>query len=44
MVGEHDTRLWRVIHHYVDEARANTDAAGVTKLATSIPSFLLPAV
>ena len=18
MVGEHDTRLWRVIHHYVD--------------------------
>jgi transposase len=33
MVGEHDTRLWRVIHHYVDEARANTDAAGVTKLA-----------
>jgi transposase len=21
-VGEHDTRLWRVIHHYVEEARA----------------------
>jgi transposase len=33
MVGEHDTRLWRVIHHYVDQARANTDASGVTKVA-----------
>jgi hypothetical protein len=22
MVGEHDTRLWRVLHHYVDQARA----------------------
>ena len=22
LVGEHDTRLWRVIHHYVDQARA----------------------
>ena len=33
MVGEHDTRLWRVVHHYVDQARQNTDAAGVTDLA-----------
>jgi len=33
MVGEHDTRLWRVIHHYVDEARAGSNAAGVTQLA-----------
>ena len=33
MVGEHDTRLWRVVHHYVDQARENTDAAGVTDLA-----------
>ena len=33
MVGEHDTRLWRVVHHYVDQARENTDAAGVTELA-----------
>jgi len=33
MVGEHDTRLWRVVHHYVDQARAKTDAAGVTQLA-----------
>jgi len=33
MVGEHDTRLWRVLHHYVDEGRANMRAAGLTRLA-----------
>jgi transposase len=33
LVGEHDTRLWRVIHHYVAEARARTDASGVTRVA-----------
>ena len=33
MVGEHDTRLWRVIHHYVDKARAASDASGVIRLA-----------
>jgi transposase len=33
MVGEHDTRLWRVVHHYVDQARARTDAADVTQVA-----------
>jgi transposase len=33
MVGEHDTRLWRVVHHNVDQARARTDASGVTQLA-----------
>jgi transposase len=32
-VGEHDTRLWRVIHHYVDEARAQDDHSGVTRAA-----------
>lgn len=25
MVGAHDTRLWRCIHHYVDKARALED-------------------
>ncbi len=25
--------LWRVVHHYVDEALARTDASGVTRLA-----------
>lgn len=33
MVGEHDTRLWRVVHHYVEQARASTDASDVTRLA-----------
>ena len=33
IVGEHDTRLWRVIHHYVDQARACMDAAEVTDIA-----------
>jgi transposase len=33
IVGEHDTKLWRVIHHYVDQARARADAAGVTRVA-----------
>jgi transposase len=25
LVGEHDTRLWRIIHHYVDEAHDRQD-------------------
>jgi len=33
MVGEHDTRLWRVVHHYVDQARARADASKVTRVA-----------
>ena len=33
MVGEHDTRLWRVLHHYVDQARARSDASEVTRVA-----------
>jgi transposase len=33
IVGEHDTRLWRVMHHYVDQARAHTDASEVTRIA-----------
>jgi transposase len=33
MVGEHDTRLWRVIHHYVDEARARADHGGISRVA-----------
>src|SRR5471030_1237387 len=33
IVGEHDTRLWRVMHHYVDQARTRTDAVGVTRVA-----------
>jgi transposase len=33
MVGEHDTRLWRVLHHYVEQARARADASDVTRVA-----------
>jgi transposase len=33
LVGEHDTRLWRVVHHYVEEALENTNAADVTRVA-----------
>ena len=33
MVGEHDTKLWRVLHHYVEQARARTDLSTVTRVA-----------
>jgi len=33
IVGEHDTRLWRMVHHYVDAARAHVDASGVKRVA-----------
>jgi transposase len=33
MVGEHDTRLWRILHHYVDAARARADHGGITRVA-----------
>jgi len=33
LVGEHDTKLWRVLHHYVDEARARVNASDVTRVA-----------
>ena len=30
LLGEHDTRLWRVIHHHVDQARKETDLSRVS--------------
>jgi transposase len=33
IVGEHDTRLWRIVHHYVDEGRARADASEVSQVA-----------
>lgn len=33
-IGEHDTRLWRILHHYVDNAIAAQDLAYVTKINT----------
>jgi transposase len=31
-IGENDTRIWRVIHHYVDQARKQADYSAVTKV------------
>ena len=33
LVSEYDTRLWRVIHHYVEESRARVDTSDVTRVA-----------
>lgn len=30
-VGEHDTRLWRILHHYVDQARERADFSNITR-------------
>jgi len=32
LVGEHDTRLWRVLHHYVASARAHADHQQVRRV------------
>lgn len=32
LVGEHDTRLWRILHHYVDQARAAADFSAVRQV------------
>jgi|SRR5512132_1990081 transposase len=31
-VGEHDTRLWRLLHHHVEQARAALDLAEITRV------------
>lgn len=31
-INEHDTRLWRVLHHYVDSARDNADYSKVKQV------------
>ncbi len=33
MVGEHDTRLWPIVHHYVEMARDAADHSEVTRVA-----------
>ena len=33
IVGEHDTRLWRIVHHYVEKARAAEDFSQVRNIA-----------
>ncbi len=32
LVGEHDTRLWRLLHHHVEAARTTLDLAAVTRV------------
>jgi transposase len=32
LIGEYDSKLWRVLHHHVDEARANLDMSEVTRI------------
>jgi len=31
-INEHDTRLWRIIHHYVNQGRANADYSNVSEV------------
>lgn len=33
-IGEHDTRLWRILHYYVENAIATQDLSYVTKINT----------
>ena len=33
LVKEHDTRMWRVLHHWVEQAREGTDYADVKRVA-----------
>ena len=33
LVGEHDTRIWRMIRHHVQEARARADHSAVRRMA-----------
>jgi transposase len=32
LMKEHDTRMWRVLHHWVEEARKRADFAGVSRV------------
>ena len=32
LVNEHDTRLWRILHHYVEQARSEQDYSQVEKV------------
>jgi transposase len=39
LVGEHDTRIWRIVHHYVDAARAREDFSDVERVGVDETSF-----
>src|SRR5207247_2272873 len=36
LVKEHDTRLWRIVHHWVEAARARADLASVKRVAIAV--------
>jgi transposase len=39
LVGEHDTKIWRIVHHYVDRAVEAQDLGGVEELGIDDTSF-----
>ncbi len=39
LVGEHDTRIWRVLNHHVDEARAKQNFSKVQTIAVDEKSY-----
>lgn len=39
LVGEHDTRLWRVVHHYIDRAWEAEDWSAIDRLGIDETSF-----
>lgn len=39
MIEEHDTRIWRVVEHYVEEARSREDLSDVSTIGVDETSF-----
>jgi transposase len=39
LIGEHDTRVWRIVHHYVDKAVAAQDLSEVERVGLDDTSF-----
>lgn len=39
LVSEHDTRIWRVVNHHTEEARAKLDFSGVTTICLDEKSY-----
>jgi transposase len=39
LVGEHDTKIWRIVHHYVDLAVEAQDLSGTERLGIDDTSF-----
>ena len=39
LIGEHDTKLWRIVHHYVDLAVEAQDLSGTERLGIDDTSF-----